>query len=409
MSNASPSRPRGPGYIVAVTAVVVLTAATLRAPFLAVAPVARDIGADLAVSAGVIGLLTSIPVLCFAVFSPVAILVVRRGGVDFALTVTLVGAVAGCLIRPLGGIEFALVGTAIMGLFLTIGNVVVPILVGREYDPRRVHTMTGVYTSSLNVGTMAVTLGTAPLSDVVGWRTGITVSAGFAVAALAVWLPLRGMRAAFTPQPGPPPPQDVRRISALRHPPTLLLAAAFSGQAFAFYGMTAWLPTLLSDQGFGQTAAGAIAAVFQVAGIAGSMLLPIVTVRGSALVGVICVGIGWLVLPLGFLLAPSLWLLWCLIGGIAQGGGVTVVFIMINALGGDEHTIAGRSGFVQGLGYGVASVGPITLGVVHESTGSWTLPLVIVVVAVLVFLTAGSMTAGSLRRRQGLPSSGQPV
>ncbi len=400
--------PRRAGYAIALTAVVVLTAATLRSPFVAVAPVARTIQADLGVSAGVVGLLTSIPVLCFAVFAPVAIAVVRRGGADFALTVTLVGAVIGCLIRPLGGIAWALIGTAVMGVFLTIGNVVVPILVGREFEPRRVHTMTGVYTSALNVGTMTVTLATAPLSGIVGWRWGITVWAGFAVAALAIWLPLRGARSAFTPHPGPRPPKDAP-TSALRHPPTLLLAAAFSGQAFAFYGMTAWLPTLLADQGYDAAAAGAISSIFQVSGIAGSMLLPIVTVRASTLLGVVCVGASWLAVPLGFLFAPSLWLVWCLIGGVAQGGGVTLVFIMINALGGDEHTIAGRSGFVQGVGYGVASIGPITLGALHESTGTWTLPLVIVVAAVVLFLSAGSLTASSLRRRQPSPSSGHPV
>lgn len=396
MSSSAPARPVA--RVVLLTTVIVLTGATLRAPFLAVAPVARTIGADLDASAAVIGLLTSIPVLCFAVFSPAAVALIRRGGADFALTVTLAGAVVGCLVRAGGGIGFAIVGTAIMGMFLAVGNVVVPVIIGREYSAHRAHTMTGVYTSALNVGTMTVTLTTAPLADAVGWRWAITLWAVFAIAALACWIPLRGLRAAFVPHGGGRAAAAASAGSAWRHTPTLLLAAAFAGQAFAFYGVTAWLPTLLSDGGFSSAAAGAIASIFQVAGVAGSLLLPVVTTRASLLAGVLSVAAGWLVVPLGFLFAPSAWFVWCAVGGLAQGAGITVVFIMITGLAPDEHTKAGRSGTVQGVGYAVAAAGPIALGALHESTGAWTLPLLVVLASVLLFLVAGVLCVRALKR-----------
>jgi len=395
MSAPAPARPAA--RIALLTAVIILTGATLRAPFLAVAPVATAVGSDLGVTAAVVGLLTSIPVLCFAVFSPAAVALIRRGGADFALTVTLIGAVAGCLIRAGGGIALALVGTAVMGMFLAVGNVVIPVIVGREYGAHRAHTMTGVYTSALNVGTMTVTLTTAPLAEGIGWRGAITVWAVFAIAALACWIPLRGLCASFVPRGGGRPASGVVPGSAWRHGPTLLLAAAFAGQAFAFYGVTAWLPTLLADDGFSGSAAGAIASIFQVAGVAGSLLLPIVTTRASLLAGVLCVGAGWLVVPLGFLFAPAAWFVWCAVGGLAQGAGITVVFIMITRLAPDEHTKAGRSGTVQGVGYAVAAVGPIALGALHDATHAWTLPLLVVLSSVLLFLVAGVLSARALR------------
>lgn len=382
----SPARTTPRATALGVLLVVVLTAGVLRSPIVAVAPVARQIEADFAVGAGVVGLLTSVPVLAFAVCAPLAVALIRRGGIDLALTVALVGAVVGCVVRSLGGIPAALIGTALIGAFLTIGNVVVPLLIRREYPPERVAFMTGVYTSALNVGTMIATLSTAPIAAVADWRLGIAVWGAFALAALAAWFATRGVRA-LVPAPAPRA-ADAERDAGHRAS-TWLLAVAFAGQAFAFYATAAWLPALLIDHGLDEATAGAVTSVFHVTAIAGALLLPVLSNRTSLAVGGIATGLAWLAIPLGFLLAPDAWLVWCALGGIAQGAGITWVFVMINALGGDARVVAGRSGTVQGAGYAVAAAGPIALGALHEWSGGWTAPLLVLLVAVLVFLVAG--------------------
>lgn len=389
------SRPR----VVWIVVAIVFAAAMLRSPIVAVAPVAALIERDLGVTATVLGLLTGIPVLAFAICSPFGVAVAKRGGVDFALTLSMVGAVVGCLIRSAGGLPSAVVGTAIIGIFLTIGNVVIPVIIARDFPPDRVHAMTGVFTASLNVGTMAATVTTAPLAGVFGWRTALTTCAAFGIGALAAWIVLHGFRGALRPARNGPDfrPRGAAR-SVVRVGTTWILGAAFAGQAFAFYALTAWLPTLLTDRGFGLEAAGAIAGIFQVAGIAGALLVPLLTARGSALFGVVAVTGGWLTVPLGFLFQPELWPVWCLVGGVAQGGGLTVVFIMIAALGGGQDSIAGRSGVVQGIGYAVAATGPTVVGALHELTGAWTAPLLAVLVAVLLFGLAGGQVARHMRR-----------
>ncbi len=395
----SPILRTGPARTVLLVVGIALVAAMLRAPIIAVAPVARPIGEDLGVSAAALGLLTSIPVLAFAVCSPLAVAVIRRGGADFALAVSMTGAVAGCLLLSVDGFASAIVVTAILGVFLTIGNVVVPVVIAREFPPRRVHFMTGVYTSAINVGTMTVTLATAPIAEGVGWRSAIALGAVFGVGALAAWVALYGVRGTFVPRPDRVPPRgegEAPRRSVLRAGSTWALGLAFAGQAFSYYAMTAWLPTLLVDRGFGAAAAGAISALFQVAGIAGALLTPVLT-RVSIPAGVIAVAVGWTTVPIGFLLAPDLWWLWCLVGGVAQGGGLTVIFIMVSALGGDQHEVTGRSGLVQGIGYAVAAVGPTVVGGLHELTGAWTAPLLAVTAAVAVFGVVGTGVAARIR------------
>ena len=59
---------------------LVLVSLNLRAPFVAVAPISGELRRDLGVGGAAVGTLTSLPVLCFGLFAPVALLVVRRTG-----------------------------------------------------------------------------------------------------------------------------------------------------------------------------------------------------------------------------------------------------------------------------------------------------------------------------------------
>ncbi|WJL94429.1 MFS transporter [Microbacterium sp. ET2] len=376
---------------------IVLTAAVLRSPIVAVAPVARDIQADLDVSAGVVGLLTSIPVLAFAVCAPLAVMAIRRLGPDAALSLALAGAVIASIVRSAGGLPAVILGTALLGVFLTVGNVVVPLIIKREFPPERVPWITSLFTSAMNVGTMTVTLATAPIAAVTDWRVAIAVWGGFGLAALVVWVGIRrGEAVRAAPEPvttGAAGRPDGRGRAAALTLSTWLLALAFAGQAFAFYGTTAWLPSLLIDGGMPAVQAGAVAAIFQVMGVAGALLTPVLTRRFSAAPAAVIIGAGWLAIPLGFLLAPDGWLAWCLVGGLAQGAGITWVFIMLNGFGGDERVVAGRSGTVQGIGYAAGALAPPLLGGVHDATGDWTPALLLLLGAVVVLLVTGAVGA----------------
>jgi CP family cyanate transporter-like MFS transporter len=49
-----------------------------------------------------------------------------------------------------------------MGVFITVGNVVVPVLIRRDFDPARVGFATDLYTSALRIGSMITSVATAP-------------------------------------------------------------------------------------------------------------------------------------------------------------------------------------------------------------------------------------------------------
>ena len=392
---------------------IVLIGLVLRGPIIAVAPISGILRADLGLTAAQVGLLTTLPVLCFAIITPFASFFVGRAGANFATTITVIGVGLGTIIRSAGGVEAVFVGTIIMGAFITVGNVVVPVLIRRDVPPRRVGIVTGSYTSAMNVSSMITSLATAPLAQAFGWQAALLAWSGFAVIATVGWLLAIGPRAAFHVGPLRPKLEsgafetvaiDTQSIPSIegvhartwRSASALLLSLAFAGQAFSYYGVTAWFPTILEDKvGLSVTAAGSSSSIFQIAAVVGALGVPLLSTRIGIPRTFVLVAILWMSCPVGLLLDPSAWFVWGFFGGVAQGGGITIVFMLIVQLALNGTHARGLSAMIQGVGYALGATSATLLGAAHDATGAWTLPLSIVVVSTMVFSAAG--LAGAIR------------
>ena len=398
-------RSASPWIVILVVAIVSLN---LRGPVVAIAPVVDEVQSELGIDAGTAGLLTSLPILCFSLLVPLALLVIRRAGIDAAVTITLVGVGIGTAVRSVDGVGWAITGTVIIGAAITIGNVVVPVVIRRDVPPERVSLTTGVYTSALNVGSAITSLGTAPLAEAFGWQLAVLAWALLAVAALLAWLLYVGPRRALAPaarparDPSAQPPARARTWGSLT---VIMVGIAFSGQAFAYYATTAWVPTILRDEtGLDTVSAGASASLFQLAAVIGSLLTPLLLARIRPLGTFVVLGALWSTVPLGLMLAPELWTLWGVLGGAAQGGGFTTVFVVIVSFAVSDKHAAALSGIVQGIGYAVAATAPAVLGFTHDVTGVWSTPLLLVLGAVLTFTglgVASAVRAARAARRRG--------
>ncbi len=381
---------------------VLLVALTLRAPIIAVAPVIDGVRSGLHVGAGTAGLLTSIPVLCFGLGTPLVLAIVNRTGIERAVLIGLAGSLLGVLIRSAGGLATALVGTVVLGLAITIGNVVIPVVISRDF-PGRSAGVAGAYTGALNVGSMITSTLTAPLASLIGWRGAIAFWGVLMVVAAAVWRPavaqLATLRAgsprtapaaAIARADGPP------RRPAWRRPLVIGLTLSFGCQAFSYYGVTAWLPTLLGDRiGLSTGAAGASSSIFQIVALVGAFTVPFLIGRQVPSRTVLLLVCGaWICLPLGLIAAPALWPLWCACGGAAQGGGFTTIFSVVAARATDTRDARQISAAVQGGGYVIGACGPFVIGSIHSAAGGWTPAMVAVAVAIVVMATAGATAVG---------------
>ena len=82
---------------------------------------------------------------------------------------------------------------------------------------------------------------------------------------------------------------------------------------------------------------------------------------------------------LGLLLAPAAapWL-WAILLGIS-GFAFPAAIALITARSRHSHVTAQLSGFVQPVGYLLAGIMPFVIGLLHEGTGGWAVPLVVLI------------------------------
>lgn len=391
---APPRRTTSALLVLAILAV----ALNLRGPIVALSPVLDAIRADLAVGAGTAGLLTSLPVLCFSLATPLASWLLARAGLERGVLVALGVLLVGTALRSMDGLTGAVLGTVVIGIAITVGNVAVPVVIGRDVAPARAGVVMGAYAAVLNVGSMVTLSLTVPIAAAVGWRSALLVWGALAVVAAGVWWAgTRGTRGV------PAPPADDEPVGPAwwRRPVVWALTVAFAGQAFSYYGVTAWLPLLLRDElGMDATAAGLSSSVFQVAAIVGAFGVPVLLrVCATPRPALLAVCAAWATLPLGLLVAPQYWALWCALGGAAQGGGFTVIFSIVVRRARNLAESRRMSALVQGGGYLIAAAGPTVVGAVHDATGSWTGPLLVVAGAVAALTIAGTVAATEARPR----------
>ncbi|MFD2793411.1 CynX/NimT family MFS transporter [Promicromonospora vindobonensis] len=394
---------------------VLVFALNLRTPITSLPPVMTDIATGLGLDQTLAGLLVGIPALCFSVVAPAASTLISRVGPYAAVTVALVGVIAGTLIRSVGtgtpGVVAAFAGTVILGSAITVGNVVVPVIIARDF-PTRAALATGLYSSTMNLGSVIATSLTAPFAALLGWQGAIASWSVVAMISLVVWLVTtrrlpdpQATRASPAPSTSenddgsaPAAPSAAPRAErpdetlggVLRRPITWALTVAFAGQSFSYYAVTGWLPELLRDLlDLSVTTAGNAAAPFQGLAIAGSVLVPLalaarVPMRGAA----VTMALLWVSLPAGLLLAPQWWLLWVSLAGIAQGGNFVVIFTIVaqrcRTVAQTRRTVAA----VQAFGYAVAATAPAVIGAVHTVSGGWTAALLVMLGSTLALGTA---------------------
>src|SRR3954447_3274253 len=182
------------GGVVLLVAAIILVALNQRPAVVGVAPVLTALRADTGLSSTLAGLLTTLPVLCFGAFAPLAPRLARRIGLETAVAASLVLLAAGIALRLLTPVAMLYAGSLVAGAAIAIANVLMPAYVDREFA--RPGAVMGAYSASLNIGAAAAAGLTVPIGTAldVGWRIALASWLVLALAAPALWLPAAGVR-----------------------------------------------------------------------------------------------------------------------------------------------------------------------------------------------------------------------
>lgn len=351
---------------------LVLLGCNLRGPITAIQPVLGQIRESLGIGSVGAGLLTSIPVLCFGLLPPLVSPLIARLGIDRSVQLVLAGVALAMLLRPFAGIEGLFAGTLLIGLCIAIGNIVTLMLIARDFAGRT-NLVTGFYTISLNLGAMLTLALTAPMADRIGWRRALAAWAGLAAVAMIVRL-LAPRETA--PEESSRTTSEASSKAATAMPgqqrAVWIMTLAFAVHIFAYYSLTAWLPTYLAGAGgMGATQAGIVASSFQILSLTGSLGIPLLARRFSLGTLMMAMGAIWTVTPIWILLAPEQWMFWSPIGSIAHGGTFVLVFMMIVKFTRTMDENRRASTKAQSIGYCFAALGPTLTGWLQGTAHGW--------------------------------------
>jgi CP family cyanate transporter-like MFS transporter len=395
---------RGSGSSPLLAAGVLLVAINLRPAAASIGPVLGRIESANGMSSGWAGALATLPVLCFGLLAPLAPLVARRVGVHRAVAVSIWGLLVGLLVRLTPGVGFLFVGTALAGSAIAIGNVLLPVVVRRDFTDRA-GTAMALFTAAL-IGFAALAAGvTVPIANDLGggWRPGLGVWAIPAAVAAIAWIPLLVRRDSHDSPPdvgsaGAPSP-----ASLVRNPLAWQVTLFFAVQSGGFYATLAWLPTIFRSHGASEAHAGVLLSLTMVVGVLTALTLPGLAGRlrdQRSLVFGCCLlmALGWIGILVAPMSAPYLWVVFL---GLGQNGAFPLALMLIVLRGGSVASTERLSTLAQSVGYVLAAFAPVAVGAIHAAAHSWT-PAVILLLALVAPQLLFGLGAG--RDRQVTPA-----
>ncbi|EAA1888535.1 MFS transporter [Salmonella enterica subsp. enterica serovar Fluntern] len=365
---------------------ILMIATTLRVTFTGAAPLLETIRSDYGLSTAQTGLLTTLPLLAFALVSPLAAGIARRFGMERSLFAAMLLICAGIALRSLPSAALLFAGTAIIGCGIALGNVLLPGLIKRDFS-QHVARLTGAY--SLTMGAAAA-LGSALVVPLAlhgfGWRGALLMLMLFPLLAFLIWLPQwRTTRSANLSSSRALHERGIWR-SPLAWQVTLFLGL----NSLIYYVIIGWLPTILISHGYSEAQAGSLHGLLQLATAAPGLAIPLILHRFNdqrwiaALVSLLCT-LG----AAGLWFVPGQAVIWTLLFGFGSGATMILGLTFIGLRASSAHQAAALSGMAQSVGYLLAACGPPVMGKLHDASGSWYLPLSGVTVLAIIMAIFG--------------------
>lgn len=371
---------------------IVFIALNLRAALASVGPLIDDIRSTTGLSNFWLGMLTTLPLIAFAVVSVFAPIFTRRLGIGGTLLVAMVLLSFGIIIRSMNWIPALYLGTALLGVAIAFGNVLLPSLTKRNFSTQA-GLVTGLYSSCMGIGAAVAAGLSVPMAHHfnLGWQGSLVVWSGFSLLALLIWLPqVNRLKKSVTKQ---------RFFTAIKNKIHSIKAwqlALFMGfQSMTFYVVLAWLPAVLLSYGMAAEYAGWMLSLSQATGILGSLLIPYIAGKLNdkfndlrALILLLVTIEIMAILGLMFPYPPIIWI-WVSIIGFILGGTFSLSLLLIVLRSTDADNATELSGFVQSVGYLIAAFGPILFGSLFDLTGNWHYPFILLISAAFIKLAVG--------------------
>ena len=364
---------------------IVLIGTVLRSPFTALPTILGDIAQGLGVAVSSLGILTSLPLLMFALFSAFASRLAQKIGLEHLFTYCLLLLTVGSVIR-IFNLPLLYLGTLIIGASIAIFNVLLPSMI-QANQPQKISLLTTLYVTAMGISTAIASYLSVPITQASSWKGLILVLSFLCLVTLLVWLPNHRHNHHLESK------KEKQVKEKILKSKDVWAIIVFGGlQSLLFYTSMTWLPTMAVSAGISNSDAALLASIFSLISIPFSMTVPSLTTRLSdgyrrIMLAIISIagmmGIAMLLYPANNFLY---WLVVHLLIGTACSALFPYLMVCFSLKTSSPEKTAQLSGLAQTGGYILAAFGPALFGYSFELFQSW-IPAVLALLAIDIIMT----------------------
>ncbi|VJA96776.1 cyanate permease [Streptococcus pneumoniae] len=369
---------------------IILIGVSLRTPFTVLPIILGNISQGLEVEVSSLGVLTSLPLLMFTLFSPFSTRLAQKIGLEHLFTYSLFFLTIGSLIRLIN-LPLLYLGTLMVGASVAVIKVLLPSLI-QANQPKKIGFLTTLYVTSMGIATALASYLAVPITQASSWKGLILLLTLLCLATFLVWLPNHRYNHRLAPQT-----KQKSQIKVM-HNKQVWAIIIFSGfQSLIFYTVMTWLPTMSIHAGLSSHEAGLLTSILSLISIPFSMTIPSLTTSLStrnrqlmltlvSLAGV--VGISMLFFPINNFIY---WLAIHLLIGTATSALFPYLMVNFSLKTSAPEKTAQLSGLSQTGGYILAAFGPTLFGYSFDLFHSW-VPSVAALLLIDILMTVALFT-----------------
>ncbi|MFJ6078524.1 CynX/NimT family MFS transporter [Pseudarthrobacter sp. NPDC092419] len=388
---------------------LILIGLNLRAGITGASALLHDLQAVLGYGTLVAAIIPSIPTLCFSLAGAGTSWLTGRLGVENAILLALAMLAGGLLLRGVPATGMLVAGSVVGMSGLAVCNVAMPSFI-REHFAHRTSLMTGLYTVTMTTGATVTSVAVVPLAQALGSPSAAVGATGItAVAAFLGFLPVALHAHRNKPRT---PAARVSPWPLLRTRKGVLLTAIFTLQSLLAYAIMSWFPYMLTTMGRSAADSGLLFGLMQLVSVPAGMVLIAIGSRPRMLRPAFYLASATMAAGLALLLLLPAEL--AVLPAVLLGFGLGIfplVMVMISRSGASTAETTALSTLAQSTGYLLATTGPFGMGLLHSATGSWTLPLALLLALALVQIVVSHLVTGRAMTgtRAGTGAAGGPA
>lgn len=364
-------------YLFIVMIGIVLVSINLRPGMTSIGPLMGIIRDDIGLSNWSVGLLTSLPLLAFALISPFVPTLSRRFTNELTMIIGLFVILIGISMRSISVMALLFLGTALVGLGIAICNVLLPSYVKEEF-PTKAAFMTSIYSTIMAIFAGLGSGFSVPLAiDLnLGWKLALLFWAIPAFVAMVLWFYLYKRKNGKTNKNVD---SIAPEIGAVWKDGLAWDVALFMGlQSVLFYVVASWLPEILLSHDVSRNVAGWLLSYTLVIGLPVSFFVPVIANRlKNQKIIVFLLGLVALLAISGLIYGHSFWIILASVTcmGIVLNSNFALALTLLAFRAKTAEDAAELSAMAQSIGYFLAALGPVFIGYLYDLSHNWAVPL----------------------------------